>query len=351
MRPITIVDVAHTAGVSVSTVSRVVRNHRDVRDSTRRRVERVIEELGYRPSPIARALVSGRSPTLGLLVSDITNPFYPELAKSIEQEAKRQGYAVIICNTGDDVGETEAYLQRLIDHGVEGVIHASVGEDEDKTLALIGDTNRIIFANRQPQSRKASYIVSDNAAGSAALTRHLLEMGHRRIGFVQGPQVASVSRERVEGFLRQMALESGAQPILASGDFSPESGARAVEEWMREGSFPTAIIGVNDLVALGAFDALLAAGLRVPEDAAVAGFDDIAFAGTRVVGLTSVAQHIDQMGTQSVRLLLRMVAKRLRRPIHEVVAPELIVRRSTSTAATSHPSNSSFELLGVRPGA
>jgi LacI family transcriptional regulator len=332
--------VARAAGVSISTVSRVVRNHADVRESTRSHVLQIIEDLGYRPSSIARALVSGRSFALGLLVNDIANPFYPQLAKAIEREAKRQGYAVVVCNTDDDPHETVRYLQMLLDEGIQGVIHASVAGEEEACLALLSDTNRIIFTNRRPRSPQVNYVVSDNVAGGAALADHLLSRGHRRIGFINGPQFAATSRERVEGFLQQMSRVKGAKPILARGDFVLESGAKAVAMWIQEGVLPTAIIGVNDLVALGAFEGVLAAGLRVPEDVAIAGFDDIAMASSTLVSLTSVAQHIDQMGTRAVQVLLRATSKPPRRPIHEVLPPEVVVRRSTSAApARRAPAN------------
>jgi LacI family transcriptional regulator len=269
-------------------------------------------------------------------VSDIANPFYPQLATAVEREARRLGYTVAICITEDDAHETERYLHRLLDQGIQGVIHASVGGDEAMCLALMDDSNRIMFANRRPKSPHVNYVVSDNVAGAAALTRHLLDKGHRRIGFVNGSPGVSTSQERLEGFLEQVARVRGAQPVLAPGDFTSESGTKAVANWIRDDVLPSAIIGVNDLVALGAIDGLLGAGLRVPEDVAVAGFDDVALASSALASLTSVAQHIDQMGTRAVQLLLRATSKRPPRPMHEVLAPELMVRRSTSAPPSGH---------------
>jgi len=161
----TIVDVARRAAVSVSTVSRVVRDLPDVRPETRARVQASISQLGYRPSPIARALVSGRTRLLALLVSDITNPFYPQLAKSVEQEAKRGNYTVIICNTADQTAETRRYLHWLLRQGLDGVIHAWVARDENVLLSLIGDPRRVVFTNRRPASHSVSYVVSTTGPG------------------------------------------------------------------------------------------------------------------------------------------------------------------------------------------
>ncbi|HYA44196.1 MAG TPA: LacI family DNA-binding transcriptional regulator, partial [Acidimicrobiales bacterium] len=263
---------ARAANVSVSTVSRVIRGRDDVSDETRGAIQRVIEDLGYRPSGVARALVTGYSRTIALLVSNIANPFYPQLAKSVEQEARKAGHALVICNTGDSVEESTAYIRRLLGQGIDGVIHASVGLDEDKILELMADRRRIVFVNRRPRSRDVSYVVADNRKGAAALVKHLVDLGHRRIGFVGGPSWASQARDRLEGFTRAIA-DAGVQGLVVKeGDFSMESGTRAIEEWLASGDVPTAIIGVNDSVAIGAINGLLAkaGGLAV----AVAGFDD-----------------------------------------------------------------------------
>jgi LacI family transcriptional regulator len=331
--PPTIVDVARVTGVSVSTVSRVVRDHPDVGEATRARVRTAIAELGYRPSPIARALVSGRNRLFGLLVSDIANPFYPQLAKVIEKEAMRRGYGLVICNTEDDESETERYVERLIDQGFEGIIHASVKSDEARTLQLVGDPNRIVFTNRRPTSPHAHYVVSDNVAGARTLTRHLLDQGHRRIGFVKGPAEMSTGEERAEGFLSEM-IAYGAEPLFVQGEISMESGAEAVQQLLGAPNRPTAIIGVNDLVALGALEGLLEAGLRVPEDVALAGFDDIQVAGSKFASLTSVAQNTGQMGQRVVRMLSLLSHKPPSHTLREVIPAELIIRRSTSLPLT-----------------
>lgn len=326
---VTIVDVAREAGVSISTVSRVIRNHVDVNEETRLHVLQVIQALDYRPSPIARALVTGRSQTIGLLVSDIANPFYPELAKGIEREARKHGYTLVICNTEDQEEETERYIERLLEDGIHCVIHASVGPDEERTLEQLHAEAHVVFTNRRPRCADCNYIVSDNYAAAIDVTRHLVELGHRRIGFVKGPDFATNTNERLQGFL-DTAREAGVEVAVAEGDFTPESGAKAVKEWLKEDFRPTAVIGVNDLVALGVFDALLEAGLRIPEDVAVAGFDDIQLAESRMIGLTSVAQHIDEMAVRAVRMLMRLSSGELEDGSHhEILKPELVVRRST----------------------
>jgi len=324
-------DVASAAGVSIATVSRVVRAHQDVHTATRDRVLQVIEDLGYRPSSLARALVSGYVRTIGLLVSDITNPFYPQLAKSIEREARAADFAVVICNTEDEPNESLRYVRRLLDQGTAGLIHASVGVDEERIVGTVGDARRIVFVNRRPTSTASSFVVSDNITGGRLLAHHLVGLGHRRIGFIAGPSWAANSRERLTGLLAA-ANDASAEVLVKEGDFTPASGVHAVESWLSASHAPTAIVGVSDQVALGAVAALSQHGIEIPYQIAVAGFDDIEFAASQIIGLTSVAQHIDEMGRRSVRLLLRQLAAPGARVQRIELAPSLVVRRTTQPA-------------------
>lgn len=326
---VTIVDVARETGVSVSTVSRVLRDHRDVDPNTRSAVRAAIEMLGYRPSPIARALVSGQTRLLALLVSDFTNPFYPQLAKSIEREAAKAGYTVVICNTHDRPAETNRHLTRLLGQGLDGVIHAAVGRDEQTVLSLLADLRRVVFTNRPPSSELVSYVVSDNFEGAAALTRHLLEAGHRRIGFVGGPKYARNATERLRGFAAEMSRVANAEPLVVEGDFSKASGDSAVLRWLDEGARPTAIIAINDSVALGAMEAVIRHGLRTPRDIALAGFDGTDLAASPLMSLTTVDQHVDQLGRLAARMLLRQLATDSFVPTHQVLPTQLLLRGST----------------------
>ena len=326
----TIIDVAKAVGVSVTTVSRVVRGHADVRAQTRARVLEVIEELGYRPSSIARALVSGQTRLLALLVSDIANPFYPQLAKNVELEAKRDGYAVVICNTADRILETRRYIERLLQQGLDGVIHAAVGKDENVLVDLMADHRRIVFTNRRPAGDSVSYVVSDNEGAAQKLTGHLLSQGHRRIGFIAGPEYASNAAERLQGFRDALRGFADAAPLVAGGTFSAHSGQSAVRSWMDHADPPTAIIAVNDSIALGVLETLTSRGLRVPEDVALAGFDGVQLAASPLINLTTADQHIDKMGKRAVRILLSQINSPPDvPPVHEVLPTRLVLREST----------------------
>lgn len=337
---VTITTVAEAADVSVATVSRVVRGHEDVRESTRQHVQKVIDELGFRPSPLARALVSGRSATLGLIVSDITNPFYPQLAKSVEHEAAQHGLTVLICNTEDDPEITKMHVGRMLDQRIGAIIHGSVGDDENDILAEVGDQAPVVFVNRRPKAPGTSFVVADNHSGARHLTEHLLEQGHRRIGFIGGPVNASNARERLAGFSEAtQQFGPACTTVVAEGDFSAATARSHAEAWLADPDLrPTAIIGVNDMVAARAMECVVASGLRIPNDVAVAGFDDTQFAASELIALTSVAQRIDDMGRIAVRVALQLGRKDGRgRAVREVIEPELVIRRSTSLfRATDH---------------
>lgn len=330
----TIDDVARAAEVSISTVSRVLRGVPDVRAATREHVQKVIAELGYRPSPIARALVSGQTRLLALLVADMANPFYPQLAKSVEDEAKRFDYSVVICSTGDRPGETKRYLERLIHQGVDGIIHASVGRDEQTILAELPELRRVVFTNRKPASEEVSYVVSDSRVGAEQLTEYLLGRGHRRIGFIGGPDFARNASQRLEGFLEAMGRVDDAEPLISKGDFSPESGKAALQAWLAAEP-PTAVIAINDGVALGALEYLADRGIAVPGELALAGFDGVRLAALPGLSLTTVDQHIDKMARRAVRVLLRQLDEPTSRPVHEVLATQLVLRNSTEGNGTA----------------
>jgi LacI family transcriptional regulator len=302
----------------------------DVSEATRERVQRVVDELGYRPSAIARALVSGETRVLALLVSDLSNPFYPQLAKAAEREASEAGYSLIICNTDDDDEHAFRSLERLLMQGLDGVIYASGCGNEERLLSLLGDRRRVVFANRRPTVESCSYVVSDNYHGSMELTRHLLSLGHRHIGFVSGPPFATNAAERLAGFHAALRDHPDATALVSVGPFSKKTGLEAVGGWLDQGFPLTAAIGVNDNVALGALEAILDRGLRVPEDIAVAGFDNSDLASSAILRLTTVAQDIQQMGRTAVQVLLgQLGSSDSFEPQHHVLDATLLPRRTT----------------------
>jgi LacI family transcriptional regulator len=272
---------------------------------------------------------------LALLVSDIANPFYPQLARCIEREAAASGYTLVICSTDDDPAESVRYLNRLMAYGLDGIIHASVGEDEAELLDAAPDLP-IVFTNRRPASSDVSFVVSDHRRGARLLTKHLLDLGHRHIGFIAGPSHASNANERLLGFDQAMKATPDARSSVIRGGFDPSSGRAAVREWLAQGDRPTAIIGVNDSLTIGALESLIEARLRVPEDISIAGFDDVWLASSPIVGLTSVAQDIDELGRRSMQILLEALTAPRGRPVRQVLRSSLQIRKTTGPVPPQH---------------
>lgn len=336
-RSVTILDVAEKAGVSVSTASRALTGHPDVSAQTRKRVLSASRELEYRPSMLAQSLVLGKTSTIGLLVSDIANPFYPALARSIEDAASDFGYIVVLCNTHDDPARSLKYLDRLVAQGVDGIIHASVGEDEGHLSLAIQAGVPVVVLNRRPRLlHNVDVVVSANQKGAEAVVTHLLELGHRTIGHIAGPEYASLSEDRLEGYRR--ALEKWELPfdstLVVRSKFTREAGAEAVKELLQREPRPTAIFAVNDVVALGVMDALHEMGIEIPQQISLVGFDDNEIARSPSVQLTTVRQNLHEMGRLGVvQLLDAMSNPETHQPQQIILEAEVILRNTSAQPA------------------
>lgn len=325
-------DIARAAGVSQSTVSRVINKNPRISPATRAKVEAAMASLGYTRNATARALITGRSNLIGLVVSNITNPFYPELIETIVSVAAEHSYQVVLCNTQESQDLQLSSLALLIEHRVDGAILTSPLLDGTDALTGRGlDRVPLVTVNRQMQGHRLDAVHLDNVTAGRLAAEHFLALGHREIGFVGGLSSASTNRDRLVGVRQAMAdagVELPADRVL-DGSFTRDSGYRLTQILLAAAARPTALICADDLVALGAIDAVLDAGSAVPDDVAVIGFDDIPAASLRQVALTTVRQPIGEMGRRAVGLLM----DRIRRgpaadPVEIVLRPELIVRRT-----------------------
>ncbi|MEW5961685.1 MAG: LacI family DNA-binding transcriptional regulator, partial [Chloroflexota bacterium] len=276
--PVTMREVAQKAGVSIKTVSRVVNEQGEISEATRERVLAAIGELGYRPSRIARAMVTQRTRTVGFIIPDITNPFFSEVARGIQDTAQANGYNVFICNTEEDPAEHLQILYSLADQGVDGlIIFSSVVGDED--LNHFADSFRPIVAiNRLTDHPHISRIIVDNYRGARLAVDHLVARGHTAVGMLSGPSGISLGRiRRVEGFCDGLAAHG--LPLrdewLVKVPPGMSHGREAVHRLLTGYPEITALFCYNDLLALGAIRACRDLGRRVPEDCAIVGFDDI----------------------------------------------------------------------------
>ena len=326
-------DVARAAGVSTATVSHVVNNTRFVSEEVRARVLAAVELCGYYPNAHARSLASGRSHTLGLVISDIANPFFPELVKSIEDAAFEHGYDVVLSNTNYDPERTSRYVRRLIERKVAGV--ALMTSELDS--ALISEMARrevsVVFLDLGEPGPHMSNLCVDYEAGIEGAIRHLVDLGHRRIAFVGGPGHLRSAARRLEAFRGAVArLLPAEPPRVFRGDFKLEGGRLAAREMLSANDQPTAVVAANDMMALGLVGELRAAGLEIPRDVSVVGFDDIAFASLVDPQLTTVCLPRAELGRHAVEALIATISHPEQQGVEIKIPTYLVARGSTAPA-------------------
>lgn len=328
----TIKDIAEKAGVSYATVSRALNNHKDVNDETRKKVIKIAREIGYQPNAIAQGLVKKETRTIGLVIPDITNPFFPEVASGIEDAAEEAGYTIFLCNTNWSKEREANYLDVLLQKQVDGLIIAPSSENLNHLKRVLQSGRKVIFISRMIRHPNSTSIIIDNVSGAQMAVEHLIDKGHKRIGLIGGFKDISASRERLKGYRYAMEMNSLEinESYIKSGDFKRETGHVMMHELLKLKPAPTAVFAVNDLLALGAIQAIKEEGLSIPGDVAVIGFDDIEFASLPEIQLTTVSQPKYDMGRMAVDTLLEILAgddNNINKKI--MLEPRLIVRGST----------------------
>jgi DNA-binding LacI/PurR family transcriptional regulator len=317
----TIRDVAQRAGVSTATVSRVLAGIGNPRPDTASAVMAAAQALDYRPSGVARSLRMRRTRTLGLIVTDIQNPFFPELVQAADLAARGLGYSILLGSAAYDEHRAMHYLDLMVDRRVDGMIIASSQLSDDSWRWLLGSPVPVVVVNAEPSGLPVTVVTSDNEGGARMAAGHLVGLGHRRIACIRGAESFTADVPRVGGFraaCREAGLPAADTPELR-GDGQFEGGERATLEIMEHHPQVTAIACYNDMTAIGAMRALRAAGRRVPAELSVIGCDDIAAASWVVPALTTVAQQKAEMG----RIAVERLANTLDDPEH-AAAPETI---------------------------
>lgn len=337
-RRVTMTHIAERVGVSVATVSYVMNKRPGVGEEVRERVLRTADELGFRPNRLAQGLRRGRTKLLGLLLADIANPFYPEIAAGVIEEAAGLGYQVFLSQTGSGGELTDREADALLDLRCDALIFTSVtAADGPLLLRLLSENIPFVQLVRRAEGIAADFIGIDDRAAGRELVEHLLGLGRTDIGFLRGPSTSSASRERFLGCI---------DALTAAGIELPDARVREVPLTLTGGfegvqrlatqrdTLPTALVCGNDVIALGAIDAFADMGVRVPQDVAVVGYDDMPFASSRPIDLTTVHQPLRGLGGTAVRLLLERV-EHPDLPPREVVLPHRLVVRSSSGAPES----------------
>ena len=321
-----IVDVAKQAGVSTASVSRVISGLPGVSEETRERVNAAVKALGYRPDLAARRLRSGRTDTLGLIVSDIRNPFFTEISRAVEDVAYQNGLRVLLCNADEDPDKEAFYLEMMRDENVSGVILSP-------TLAILNSLRPasypfpLVLVDRCERDTNADAVVLDNFDAAYRLTEHLIAQGLRSIVFLYG-SVGSTGPQRHQGYLAAMAaagLAPEAEPIAPRSERAREVAEVLLQRQLR----PDALVASSGLVLLGMAEAVKAAGVTVPTDIAIAGFDDLPWTRLVTPDITVIRQPTDEIGQTALRLLLQRVAAPDRAVRRVVLRGELLVRGST----------------------
>ena len=335
---ITIADIAERAGVSKATVSRVLNKRPEgVGEQTRQRIEAILAETGFQPSGVARGLATGKSRTVGLIIPNIANPYFPMLVRGVEAALSESGYSLLLCNSGCDITKEKNYVRVLMEKGVDGVILDSAESDCDCQVELLDRKNvPLVLLDRNIQSGSKRYgVFVDNRQGARLATGHFVAKDDCRLFFINGPAELSQCVQRragVEEVWRASGLPADAL-TMAVGDDSVESGYRltlAALVGSRPGDCPfNSLFAGNDLMAVGAIRALKAHGLAIPEQVEVIGFDDIELAHLVDPPLSTISQPAFEMGARSAELLLRLIDGKPPEQKTLIMMPEMILRGTT----------------------
>jgi LacI family transcriptional regulator len=331
MGRLTIRDVAKEAGVSINTVSRALNGKPDISTETKKRILETVKRLGYRPNKLARGLRSNKTGVIGVIIADIANPFFSAVVKGMGKEAKTLHYSIILQDTGENYENEEEAIHIMLSEHVDGVLITPV-QTKKKSIHMLQEFGiPFVLVARYFNEVDTDYVVADDAQGGYLATTHLIERGHRRIAFINGPLYNFSAIERLEGYKKSLHEHNIKvnRRLIRAGVLTMEDGYTHAKDMLRKiNPRPTAFFAFSDFVALGVMKAVREAGFRVPDDIAIVGYDDIAFASCLEVPLTTVRMPKWEMGGEAVSILVKKINReegraRLRMPV------KLVVRQST----------------------
>lgn len=334
----TIKDVARLARVSISTVSRVQNGSANVRPETRERILQAFRQLDYEPNAVARSMIKKTTQSIGVIIPDITNPFFPAVIKGIEDLARKLGFSTILCNTDESVEDERKALQILRQKRVDGLIITAADEKGLHIKKAAGDGLPVVLVDRLVEEGNLDAVLIDNVFGAYQAARHLILQGHKKLGVIAGPQNLTPGRDRLQGFKKALR-EYGVQieeRYMKFGDFREESGYVLGRQLLEAPSRPTAIFACNNLMTIGLIRAILGSGLRIGVDIAVVGFDDIEIATMLNPPITVVTRPMYKMGSLAFELLMERIEGNGPEEGRKVILiPELVVRGSCRLAGST----------------
>jgi len=330
---LTLHDVADAAGVSHQTVSRVINNSDRVRPETREKVEAAILELGYRPNAIARSMVRGITHTLGCISPNLTDPVFTRIIESAQAEARRRGFFILI-GSAATVDEVQPLLDELLNWRIDGLIVLNARDDERYKLLepLAASGSPIVYVKNSPVNEPVSSVRCDDIQGGYLATKHLLDLGHKQIAIILGPQNEQCTMERLEGYRKalQEAGLSQREDLILQGDWSSSSGSEAVRGLLGRPEGFSAIFAQNDRMAAGAIRILRDSGYQVPEDYSVIGYDNGPLAALLDPPLTTVEQPLEFFGEQAASILIKFILNETSQPVEVCATPQLVLRKSST---------------------
>jgi LacI family transcriptional regulator len=330
-------DVAQDLGLSAVTVSKVLRDHPDISEETRKRVLKRLKEMNYQPNLAARSLITGRTWTLGVLVPDLLHPFFASIAQSVAQAIQPNGYSLLIMSSDEDAELEKRGIHDLLARRVECIMIASAQWSVESFRRIEEQKTPYILLDRQFAGLDANFVGVDDQAVGMLATRHLIEQGCRNIAHIRGPEV-STAQGRLDGYRKALyeaemqSLPGHVVSLGSSGDHRGEPGGyEAARQLLQSRTRPDGIFCFNDPSALGAMRAILDAGLRIPEDIAVVGCGNLSYSDFLRVPLTSVDQGSEEIGRQAAQLAMELIAQKIHpAPIRKLTHPRLVVRASSS---------------------
>ncbi|CAH1216473.1 MULTISPECIES: LacI family DNA-binding transcriptional regulator [Paenibacillus] len=345
MRPVTVYDIAREANVSVATVSRVLNNTAPVKKETREKIDALIRKHQFQPNALARSLLRKETGTIGFILPDITNPFFPEVLAGFDREAGKMGYTFFLCDTMSSDRESHLqyeresrYLNLLMEKQVDGIVIIGGRVDLAKPGQTLVDEIQeaakrvpVLLLNGSLPKTKLPRVAVDQKRGMELAVQHLIDLGHKDIALIGGFEQMSNTQQRLQGFrsaMKQANLHIRKEWILVGG-FSVERGLELTQRLLQRAERPTAIVCLNDLIAIGALKAAHQQGIAVPHELSIVGYDDIPLASYSIPELTSVSLRSQELGRQAAHTLDRLISGK-KVPQLQTILPELIVRQSTA---------------------
>jgi len=334
-KPLNIGEFAKLSGVSKTTVSMAFNDDPRIPQKTKEKVLEAAKKVGYQPSMVARSLRSKKTKAIGLMLPSITNPFFPQIVKGVEDAALKNGYSVVFCNFDEEIEKESLYFQMFENRWVDGIIFSGVTGDKQE-ISYIEEIQTkgipIVFIDRGLEGHFNDVVMIDNDEATCKGTKYLLDLGHKRIGFVNGPAGIRIFDKRLQGYKKALQ-ENGIEldeSLIVEGEQSSKTAESAVRQFLAQALPPTAIFTTSDLVAIAVLRTVQKSGLKVPEDISVMGFDDIPLASLVNPSLTTIAQPIQEIGREAFKLVVDRIERKDSPKRKIVLDTKLVVRESTA---------------------